>query len=155
MKIRRIFAGALAALLLCVPALAAACDLSCGFSLFTSDCHSAEIAARGLDSPDTAMGGMSMPEMADADRQMPLSAQRAMPIHAVLVDMGACSRHSCDQAQALASNADQRAPHVQIASRIAGFDNIEILQIAFHDARDGIAPPSPAVHNSLQANLRV
>jgi hypothetical protein len=158
MAIRRIFAGTLAALLLCVPAIATACDLSCGFSQLASDCHSAQITGHDSASPDVAMGGMSMPNMDDdrsPDRQEVSSAQQAMPIHGVLVDMGECTRHSCDQAQWIVSNTNQCAPRFRVISRTPEFPSMESLRIAFHDARDDIATLSSPADGALHTNLRI
>jgi hypothetical protein len=158
MKIRRILAGTLVALLLCVSSLAAACDLSCGFALFRSDCHSPQMAGRESDSPDMTMAGMAMPEMA-ADSsaiQQAVTARRAMPVHAVLVDMGACARQSCDQAQALASKVNHpTSAQFETISMVAGFSRMESLRVAFHQARDDSAPTRPIVHSCLDISLRI
>ena len=159
MNIRRIFAGTLVALLLFVSSLAAACDLSCGFALFRSDCHSPEMAAADSGTSDMRMAGMKMPEIAGEgstnQRMVSLPAQ-AMPAHAVLADMGACERQSCDQAQALASKANHSTTtQLDVMSTIAGFSRIDNLQAVFHDARGGIAPISPVVHSPLALSLRI
>jgi hypothetical protein len=158
MKIRRILAGTLVALLLCVSSLAAACDLSCGFALFRSDCHSPQMAGGESDSPDMTMAGMAMAEMA-ADTsaiQQPVTARRAMPLHAVLVDMGACAHQSCDQAQALASKVNHPTPaQFETISIVAGFPSLESLRVAFHEARDDIAPISPIAYSCLDTSLRI
>jgi hypothetical protein len=149
----------LAALLLCVSSLAAACDLSCGFALFRSDCHSPQIAAEESQRPEMAMAGMAMPETAggsSTNQPMVSSPPQAMPGHAVLTDMGACMRQSCDQAQALASKANHStAGQFETVSTIAGFFHTENLQTAFHEARGGIAPFTPIVHSPLHVSLRL
>ena len=159
MKIRRIFAGTLAALLLCVSSFAAACDLSCGFALFRSDCHSPQIAAEESQRPEMAMAGMAMPEIAgwsSTNQPMVSSAPQSMPGHAVLAEMGACMRQSCDQAQALASKANHStAGQFETVSTIAGFFQTENLRAAFHEARGGIAPLTPIVHVPLDVSLRL
>gem|GEM_PF-3255002 len=159
MKIRRIFAGTLAALLLCVSSLAAACDLSCGFALFRSDCHSPQMTADESQRHEMAMAGMAMPETAgDSSTNQPMvsSAPQAMPGHAVLTDMGACMRQSCDQAQALASKANHStAGQFETVSTIAGFFQTENLRAAIHEARGGIAPLTPIVHSPLDVSLRL
>jgi hypothetical protein len=158
-KSRRILAGTLAALLLCVSSLAAACDLSCGFALFRSDCHSPQMAAEKSQRPEMAMAGMAMPEMAgDSSTNQPKvsSAPQAMPAHAGLADMGACARQPCDQAQALAFKANYSAAgQFETVSTIAGFSHTESLQTAFHEARADIARFSPVVHSPLDVSLRI
>ena len=159
MKIRRIFAGTLAALLLCVSSFAAACDLSCGFALFRSDCHSPQMTADESQRHEMAMAGMAMPETAggsSTNQPMVSSAPQAMPGHAVLTDMGACMRQSCEQAQALASKANHStAGQFETVSTIAGFSHTENLRAAFHEARGRIAPLTPIVHSPLDVSLRL
>jgi hypothetical protein len=151
MKIRRILAGTLVALLLCVSSLAAACDLSCGFALFRSDCHSPQMAGGESDSPDMTMAGTAMAEMA-ADTS---AIQQPVIAHG-LVDMGACARQSCDQAQALASKVNHPTPaQFETISIVAGFPSLESLRVAFHQARDGIAPISPIAYSCLDTSLRI
>jgi len=149
----------LAALLLFVSSLAAACDLSCGFALFRSDCHSPQMAADESLRPEMAMAGMAMPEMAgdsSANQPMLSSAPQSMAGHAVLADMGACMRQSCDQAQALASKANHStAGRFETVSIIAGFFHTENLRAAFHEARGGISPLTPIVHSPLDVSLRI
>jgi hypothetical protein len=149
----------LVALLLCVSSLAAACDLSCGFALFRSDCHSPQMAGGESGSPDTTMAGMAMPEMAadsSAIQQVVFTAPQAMPLHAVLVDMGACARQSCDQAQALASKVNHpTSAQFETVSIAAGFSRMDSLRVAFHETRDDIAPISPIAHSCLDISLRI
>jgi hypothetical protein len=158
-KTRRVFASTLVALLLCVSSLAAACDLSCGFALFRSDCHSLQIAADETQRAGMTMAGMAMPEMAgqsSTNQRLASSAPQAMPIHAVLADMGACERQSCDQTQVLASKANHTtAAQFETVSAAAGFFHVGSLQAALHEARDGIVPLSPVVHGSLDVRLRL
>jgi hypothetical protein len=158
-KIRRIFAVSLAALLLFVSSLAAACDLSCGFALFRSDCHSPEMAATDSSASDMTMAGMRMAERADensTDQQIGSSPQQAMPPHAVLADMGACERQSCDQAQALASKADHStAAQFETISTHAETPSMKSLQAAFHESRDDIPLFSPFVDSPLDISLRI
>ena len=151
--------GLLTALLLCVSSLAAACDLSCGFALFRSDCHSPQMAAGESGPSGMTMAGMAMPEVAgdiSTDQQVVSPAPQAMPTHAVLVDMGACERQSCDQAQALASKANHSAAtQFETISTVAGFSHIDSLRASFHEARGDIAPLSPVGHSPLSVNLRI
>jgi hypothetical protein len=158
-KIRCIFAGTLAALLLCVSSMAAACDLSCGFALFRSDCHSPQIAADQSQRPEMAMAGTAMPEMAgDSSTNRPIvsSAPQSMPGHAVLADMGACARQSCDQAQALASKANRStAAQFETVSTTTEFSLTESFRIAFQEAGGDIAPHLPGVQTPLDVSLRI
>jgi hypothetical protein len=159
MKIRRILAGTLVALLLCVSSVAAACDLSCGFALFRSDCHSPQMAGGEFDSPDMTMAGMVMPEMAgdrSAIQQVVFTAPQAIPVHPVLGDMGVCARQSCDQDEALASKANHSTSvQFETISIVAGFSRMESLRIAFREARDDIAPTSPIAHSCHDTSLRI
>jgi len=149
----------LAALLLCVSSLAAACDLSCGFALFRSDCHSPQMAADESLRPEMAMAGMAMPEMAgdsSANQPMLSSAPQSMAGHAVLADMGACMRRSCDQAQALASKANHStAGRFETVSTVSSFSHMESLPAAFHEVRGGIARFTPIVRIPLDVSLRI
>ena len=159
-KIRKIFAGSLVALLLCVSSLAAACDLSCGFAQFRSDCHSPQMVADGSSPSDMTMAGMTMPEGAGGsygiDQQVTIPAPRPMPAHAVLADMGACERQSCDQGQALTSRANHSvAAQFETISTVARFSRIDSLRASFHGARGDIAPLSPVVHSPLSVTLRL
>ena len=109
--------------------------------------------------PEMAMAGMAMPETAgDSSTNQPMvsSALQSMPGHAVLAEMGACMRQSCDQAQALASKANHStAGQFETVSTIAGFFQTENLRTAFHEARGGIAPLTPIVHVPLDVSLRL
>jgi hypothetical protein len=157
-KNRRIFAGILAALLLFVSSLAAACDLSCGFAQFRSDCHSPQMAAEESQRPGMAMAGMAMPEMASDSSTIQLvsSASQSMPGHAVLADMGACMRQSCDQAQTLASKANHStAGRFETVSTVSSFSHMESLRAAFHEIRGGIARFTPIVRIPLDVSLRI
>jgi hypothetical protein len=153
-KTRRISAGALVMLLLCVSSYAAACDLSCGFALFRSDCHSPEMAAA-----DSGASDMRMTEIADegsTNQRMVRLPPQSMPAHAVLADMGACERQSCDQGQALASRADHiNAAQFNTISTVAESSDTESLRVAFHEDRENIPPFSPFVYSPLDVSLRI
>ena len=159
MKVRRIFAGSLAALLLCASSLAAACDLSCGFALFRSDCHSPQMAAEESRPAEMTMAGMTMPEGAEAgsaDQPTVSPSPRATTAHAVLADMGACERQTCEQAQASASKINHStAAQFETISTVAGSSHRDSLRAAFHEARDCIAPLSPAGQFLLDVSLRI
>lgn len=117
------------------------------------------MAATDSGASDVTMAGMRMAERVDeksTDQQIGSSPQQAMPAHALLADMGACERQSCDQAQALASEANHStATQLDRMSTIAGFSRINSLRGVFHDARDGIAPISPVVDSPLDVSLRI
>jgi len=159
LKKRRIFAGSLVTLLLGMSSLAAACDLSCGFAHFRSDCHSPQMAAEDSGPSDMTMAGMTMPEGPGGNyiaQQVIAPAPQAMPAHAVLADMGACERQSCDQGQALASRVIHSvAAQFETISTGAGFSRADSLRTSFHEARGDIAPLGPVVHSPLTVNLRV
>ena len=132
---KRIFAGSLAVLLLCVSSFAAACDPSCGFAQFQSECHSPQTAPKKSVSPEMTMAGMTVPEMrggSSTNQQIPSSAPQAMPAHAVLVDTGTCQNQSCDQAQEFASKANySAAAQFHMISTVPRFSHMDSLQAAF------------------------
>jgi hypothetical protein len=83
-------------------------------------------------------------------------SSQAIPAHAALVDMGACERQSCDQAQALAAKGNHfTAAPLDTIRAVAGFLRVDSVQTAFHDARDDLAPFSPAIQSPLSASLRI
>ena len=159
LKIRRIFVGTLAAIVLCVSSMAAACDLSCGFSVFRSDCHSPRSATTQSDSLDMTMAGMTMPEpAADRPAKQPMvsSAPQRVPAHAALVEMGACGRQSCDPAQVLSSGTNHWSA-LQFEKNLpsAAVSSPDLPYIVFRDARDDIPPPDRAVYLLLDVSLRI
>jgi hypothetical protein len=158
-KINRIFVGTIAVLLMCVSSLLPACDLSCGFSPFRSDCHSPQMATEESDASDMTMAGMTMPESAGdspADQSVVSSISQEMPAHAAFVEMGACERQSCAQAPGIVSiSIHSAAAQFEKISAVIGFPGMELTKIVFHDARDDIYPPDRAVHVSLDVSLRI
>jgi len=158
-KIQRIFVGTIAVLLMCVSSLFPACDLSCGFSPFRSDCHSPQMATGESDASDMSMDGMTMPESAGDNRanQPGISAaQQEMPAHAALVEMRACARQSCAQAPGFVSTSiHSAATQFERISVANGFSEINPPKIVFHDARDDISRPDRALHLSLNVSLRI
>jgi hypothetical protein len=102
---------------------------------------------------------MTMPGMAgdnSANRQMTSVAPQGMPAHAILADMGACARQSCDQAEALASKVSHStAAQFETISKAVEFSHTESLRTALHNARDDITLLSPVVHTSLDVSLRI
>jgi hypothetical protein len=139
--------------------MAAACDLSCGFALFPSDCHSPQTAASDSGSSKMTMAGMTMAEMAgesSPNQRLVSLPPREMPAHAVLADMGVCERQSCDQTQALASKADHSTEaQFDTISTHAESPCMETLQAACHERRDDIPLFSPYVGSLLDVSLRI
>jgi hypothetical protein len=159
LKIKRIFVSTLGLLLMCVSAILPACDLSCEFSAFESDCHSPRMAAADSDSSDMSMAGMTMPESAGdaaADQVAVSSSSHQMPAHAALLDMGACARQSCAQVPGLLSiSIRSAATQFERISAVSGFSRMDLAQIAFRDAQDDISTPDRALHLSLNVSLRI
>ena len=164
MLVRRIFTGSIVVILLSVSSLAAACDLSCGFVSMKSDCHAQQAepqdsSSGGMNMNGMRMAGMTMPEMSGGDsvnQQMVSASSRTMPFHAAVVDMGTCERQSCDQAPVLAAKANHSAAAQSHAVCVdTGFPQIDSLQNASHDARDGLARLAQVVHAPLSVSLRV
>jgi hypothetical protein len=156
---RRIFAGSIIGLLLWVSSLAVACDLSCGFAQFHSDCHSPQMAATESGPAEMTIAGMTMPEMVGADstdQGIYFSTPRATAAHAVIGEMGPCQRESCDQVQALAAKTNHStAVQFDLIWAVAGSSHVGCLQTAFHDAREDIAPLGPGIHTPLSMSLRI
>jgi len=156
---KRIFVGTVAQLLVCVSSLLPACDLSCGFSVFKSDCHSPQIAPPESDHPEMAMAGMTMPESASdtpANQPVVSPVRQQMPAHAALVDMGACTRQSCDQAPGLVSiSIHSAATQFDRISAVTGFSGTSVPNIVFRDDRDDISPPDHALQLFLDVSLRI
>jgi hypothetical protein len=107
MKVKRTIAGSIAALLLAVTSMAAACDLSCAFAMASSDCHASESTTASAGSAD-AMAGMDIGGMDLSEMAMPGASDRATPpstsdmstakaAHPSIGDMGQCERQSCDK----------------------------------------------------------
>jgi hypothetical protein len=158
-KIKRIFVGTAALLLMCVSSILPACDLSCGFSAFQSDCHSPRMADAESGTSDMTMAGMTMPESASdnpADQPVVSSGPQEAPAHAALVDMGACAHQSCAPAPGLLSiSIHSAAAQFETISAATGFSGMELSKIVFHDARDDVSPPDRAIHLSLDVSLRI
>jgi hypothetical protein len=156
MRLSRIVAVPTMALLLSVSSLAAACDLSCEFVQFESDCHSTQMVH---PSAAMTMAGMSMPEMNGGNptgQQVFSSTPSSMPTHAAFVDMGSCKRQSCDQAQTLTSRVSHStAAQFESIRTIAGFSNVNVIPPAFHEARDDTSLLDSVVHFPLSVALRI
>ena len=159
MKIKRIFVGTIAVLVMCVSSLLPACDLSCGFSPFRSDCHSPQMATGESDASDMSMDGMTMPESAvdsPADQSVVSSISQEMSAHEAFVEMGACERQSCAQAPGIVSiSIHSAAAQFEKISAVIGFPGMKLPKIVSHDARDDISPPNRAVRISLDVSLRI
>jgi hypothetical protein len=144
---------------MCVSSILPACDLSCGFSAFQSDCHSPRVVAAESGASDMTMAGMTMPESASdspADRPVVSSDPQPMPAHAALVDMGACTRQSCAPAPGLVSiSIHSTAAQFETISAATGFSGMELPKIVLHDDRDEVSPPDRAIHLSLDVSLRI
>jgi hypothetical protein len=107
MKVKRTIAGSIAALLLAVTSMAAACDLSCAFAMASSDCHASESttasagsadAMAGMDMSGMDMSGMAMPGVSDSATSPSISEMSpAKAAHPSIGDMGPCERQSCDK----------------------------------------------------------
>src|ERR1700738_417770 len=160
-KARSILAGALAAMLLCVSSLAAACDFSCGFARQRSDCHSTQMTPGSSDMTmaDMAMPGMTMPEISgytSISGKTVSPSSKGMPTHAALVDMGACERQSCDQTQVVASKSNPATFKMfEAISKIPGSFNMEGLHVSFYESRDELASFAPSVLISFNVTLRI
>jgi hypothetical protein len=163
-KARSIFAGALAAMLLCVSSLAAACDLSCGFARQRSDCHSTRMTPSESGSPEMTMADMSMPGMTMPENsgdnsisgQTVSPSSKGMPTHAALVDMGACERQSCDQTPVLASKSNHTTFKMfEAISKIPGSFYMEGRHASFYESRDDLASFAPSVFISFNVTLRI
>jgi hypothetical protein len=102
---------------------------------------------------------MAMPDMAgasSANQQMFSHSLQAIPAHAALVEVGACERQPCDQAQALAAKGNHStAAPLDTIRAVAGFLRVDSVQTAFHDARDDLAPFNPAIRSPLSVSLRI
>jgi hypothetical protein len=162
MKITRIVAGSVVALLLAVTSVAAACDLSCAFALGDSDCHSGESASQSstdlrmaMDGMD--MAGMAMPGMAYADEQASkpeVSPARAG--HPSIGDMGPCERQSCDKSSFVSVKASRAG--VAPLHSILVFAEIAFAGAApelIRGARDDVAFNRPLGESPLLLSLRI
>ena len=166
MKVKRTIAGSIAALLLAVTSMAAACDLSCAFAMASSDCHSSESttasagsanAMAGMDMGGMDMSGMAMPsasESATAPSTSEMSPVKAA--HPSIGDMGPCERQSCDKGSFVFVRAGRSAARrVQTAPAALRVSLPATgLQIS-HGATDDVTLFSPVHTTSLSLVLRV
>jgi len=162
MKIRRIFAGTIVALLLSVSSLAAACDLSCAFASMNSDCHAQRAETQdaesgGMQMDGMAMDGMTMSGMAHNPEQKSASAISAvMPNHPSIGEMGPCEKQSCDGDTAVSAKASHSLPtqHNLILTIV---ENPRVVSVApfIRDARDDIARRAFQDGCPLRISLRI
>jgi hypothetical protein len=146
MKIRRIFAGSIVALLLCLSPLAAACDLSCAFASMNSDCHFQE-----AETPDSANGGMKMDGMAmdamampgmnyNQDQQTGSAISGARANHPSISDMGPCEKQSCDGDSAVSTKANGSSAHRhELVLALIEIPHADGAPPIFHDVGEDIA----------------
>jgi hypothetical protein len=162
MNIQRIFTGSIAALLLAVSPLAAACDLSCAFPSMNSDCHSGraesqDSASGGMKMDGMAMAGMTMPKMAGSEEQQAVSAiSRANMAHHSIGEMGPRERQACDSGSAVSAKSS-RFINSQLHSMVASTETPrpDGALALFRDARDAIALHPLRAGIPLHLNLRV
>lgn len=162
MLIRRIFAGSIVALLLCVASLTAACDLSCAFASMNSDCHSAQTSSQdsavgGVKMDGMAMAGMTMPGMAGGEGQQADSAAAPANLgHPSIGEMGTCEKQNCDSGSAVSAKTTRSIDtfsrsHLAVTEARLAVDALTI----FHGARDDIASFHIRDGSPLHLSLRI
>jgi hypothetical protein len=162
MMIKRMFAGSIVVLLLAASSLAAACDLSCSFALMSSDCHSLQAesqdsAAGAMTVDGMAMAEMTMPEMANSESQLAVSAiSRSNWGHPSIGEMGPCEKQACDNGAAV-SVKTARSVNSQIHSISAVTEIPRAYQDLrlFRDARDAITAHRVLDESPLHSSLRI
>jgi hypothetical protein len=162
MMIKRIFAVSIAAILLSVSSLAAACDLSCSFASMKSDCHSQKTESRDSMSgakimDGMAMAGMTMPEMAKGESQHAVSAlSQANAAHPSIGEMGPCEHQSCGNSYAGSAKTSRSADsHFSSILTTTEALRTNIAPPLIHEARDDVGT-NPARDGSLfHLSLRV
>jgi hypothetical protein len=162
MMIRRLFAGSIAALLLSVTSLAAACDVSCAFASMSSDCHakqtkSQDSAPGGMTMDGMAMAGMTMPEMANGeDQQAAPAISRSNASHPSIGEMGPCEKQACDNGSAVsAKTARSGDSHFKSILGVAETPRADGPLTLFRDARDDIATHHVRDGSPLHLSLRI
>jgi hypothetical protein len=160
--IRRIFAGSIAALLLSVTSLAAACDVSCAFAAMSSDCHAKQTESRdseagGMTMDGMAMAGMTMPEMAKSEDQQAVPAiSRLKASHPSIGEMGPCERQSCDNGSAIFAKTTRSGDsHFHSILAIAETPRADGALTLIRDARDDIAKYQVRDGSPLHLRLRI
>jgi hypothetical protein len=163
MLIRRIFAGSIVALLFCVSALAAGCDLSCAFASMNSDCHShpseSQISSSHTMSMDgnMDMAGMTMPEAAQGgDHPTVSTMSEAKAGHASIGEMGACEKQPCNGGSAVsAKTQSNRDSYFHSNAAIAGISPAGNSPVLFRNPRDRTVSAQLGEESSLRQNLRI
>jgi hypothetical protein len=162
MMIWRIFSGSMVALLLFVPSLAAACDVSCAFASMNSDCHSQQVetqdpASGGMGMDGMAMDGMAMPEMEQNQGQQTDSAISSVKaIHPSIGEMGPCEKQSCDGDSAISAKAySSFAPGHNLIGGIIEFPHADGAPPLFCTAQEDIAARAFQNEGPLRITLRI
>ena len=162
MKIRRIFAGSMVALLLSVSPLAAACDLSCAFASMNSDCHAQraetqDAASGGMHMDGMDMDGMTMPGIAHSPEQKAASANSGvMANHPSIREMGPCEKQSCDGDSAVSAKTSRAftSQHELILASVR-IPRAHSAPPLLRDARDDIAKHHILDGSPLHLSLRI
>ncbi len=162
MTIRSIFAGLIAAVMLSVSSMAAACDLSCSFAQRRTDCHAHGVknhssAASSMRMDDMAMDGMVMPDVAAGEDQMAaLAKPEPRAGHPSIGEMGPCERQSCDSSSAVSARAARTAgPQFHLVLAPSRGLLAARASPVFHDARDDVATRVPRDEGPLSLSLRI
>jgi hypothetical protein len=162
MKMKRILAGSMVALLASISALAAACDLSCALGSMNSDCHSSQVHnsdsdSGGMKMDGMAMAGMTMPGMQGAaGQQLGSTAERARTGHPSIGDMGPCERGSCDGLTAVLARASHSVlKSFHFAHRVAATGRSGLNSPDIHEAREDLAHDFPRRASLFPLSLRI
>jgi hypothetical protein len=162
MMIRRVFSGSMVALLLSVPSLAAACDVSCAFASMNSDCHSQQVetqdsAGGGIRMDGMAMDGMAMPGMEHNQGQRTDSAISSVKaIHPSIGEMGACEKQPCEGDSAISVKARaSSAPPLNLILAVIKIPHSDHAPPLFSAAREDIATRAFQNERPLRIALRV
>ena len=162
MKIRRIFAGSIVALLLLVSSLAAACDVSCAFASMNSDCQSVQTESQKsapgeMKMDGMAMAGTTMPELAGGeDQQTDFSAALANIGHPSIGEMGPCEKQACDDNSAVSAKTSSSIDsHIHSILVVTETLLAAGALTSFHDARDDISPYRVRDRSPLPLSLRI
>jgi hypothetical protein len=165
LKMRRIFAGSLTAVLLCASSWAAACDLSCGFMSFPQECHSPQSKVLDKEPSDLETAGMTMPGMDmsgmsdNTARNQPTipGASRKRVDYPSMRTMGPCAQQSCDQIPAVAAKAAHKfAPQAHMYFVISeSSQDIRNRQAVFRGPWDKTTSSRLCDRNLLAVSLRI
>ena len=167
LKMKRVFAGSMVALMLSVSAFAASCDLSCGFASSRSDCHTQNTQVQPSVTADVnmdmPMAGMQMPGMPATGTRNQTASQisvfemsREIPHHASFVDIGACERQSCSEDQAVAARVNPSTmSHCDVTWAVAHSCYVDRFPATFHDGGDDISQGVRESHSPPVLTLRI